>query len=72
MNNTFAEDLGFTNKEDNRPLQGIATFLKRDSKIFLHHETYFAPGDNFCIQWDILNILSKGLNNWSTDYYYGG
>ena len=73
MENTFAEDLGFTKKEEkNRPLPGIATFLKKEDKIYLHHQTYFGPGDNFCIQWDILNILPKGLNNWKPDYYYGG
>lgn len=72
MNNSFAEDLGFTNKdEENRPLPGIASFLKKEGEIYLHHQTYFGPGDNFCIQWDILNILPKGLNNWSPDYYYG-
>ena len=71
-NNTFAEDLGFTNsKEENRPLPGIATFLKEEGKIYLHHQTYFGPGDNFCIHWNILNILPNGLNNWVPEYYYG-
>ena len=69
--NTFAEDLGFTKTEEkNRPLPGIATFLKKEGEIYLHHRTYFGPGDNFCIQWDIINILPKGLNNWFPEYYY--
>ncbi len=73
MQNAFAEDLGFTSKEeDNKPLPGIAAFLKKEGKVYLHHQSYFGPGDNFCIQWDILNILPKGLNNWKPEYYYGG
>lgn len=70
-NNTFAEDLGFTKlEEENRPLPGIATFQKKSDGIYLHHRTYFGPGDNFCIQWDVINILPKGLNNWVPEYHY--
>lgn len=69
--NTFAQDLGFTKKEEgDSPLPGIATFYKKEGKIYLHHRTYFGPGDNFCIHWDILNILPKGLNDWIPEYYY--
>lgn len=70
-NNTFAEDLGFTKiDEENRPLPGIASFLKKEGEIYLHHKTFFGPGDNFCIFWDIMNILPKGINNWVPQYNY--
>ncbi len=69
MNNTFAQDLGFTN-EDNNPLPGTASFSYKNGVITLHHRTYFGPGDNYCNMWDFINILPKGINNWEPKIDY--
>ena len=68
-NNSFAEDLGFTG-ENETPLPGVASFSKKDGEIFLHHRSYFGPGDNYCNMWDFVNILPKGINNWNPKYNY--
>ena len=67
--NSFAEDLGFTGENEN-PLPGVASFSKKDGKIFLHYRSYFGPGDNYCNMWDFVNILPKGINNWIPKYNY--
>jgi predicted dithiol-disulfide oxidoreductase (DUF899 family) len=67
--NTFAEDLGFIGEEGN-PLPGIASFLKKGNEIFVHHRSYFGPGDNYCNMWDFVSILPKGINNWKPKYIY--
>ena len=67
--NTFAEDLGFTNDSGNS-LPGVASFKKENGKIFVHHRTYFGPGDNYCNMWDFINILPKGINSWQPKHDY--
>jgi predicted dithiol-disulfide oxidoreductase (DUF899 family) len=66
--NTFAEDLGFTNEKN--PLPGVATFIKKDGSIYIHHRSYFGPGDNYCNMWDFTTILPKGINNWEPKINY--
>ncbi len=68
-NNSFAEDLGFVGEEGN-PLPGVASFIKKDGNIFVHHRSYFGPGDNYCNMWDFTTILPKGINNWQPKYTY--
>jgi predicted dithiol-disulfide oxidoreductase (DUF899 family) len=68
-NNTFAHDLKFTN-EDGNPLPGVASFIKKENGIYLHHCSYFGPGDNYCNMWDFTTILSKGINNWAPKINY--
>lgn len=68
-NNTFAQDLQFTN-EENKPLPGVASFIKKEDGIYLHHSSYFGPGDNYCNMWDFTTILPKGINNWEPKINY--
>jgi predicted dithiol-disulfide oxidoreductase (DUF899 family) len=68
-NNFFAEDLGFVGEEGN-PLPGVASFIKKEEGIYLHHRSYFGPGDNYCNMWDFVSILPKGINNWQPKYTY--
>jgi len=67
--NSFAEDLGYTNEEGD-PLPGVVSFQKKDGKIFIHHRSYFGPGDNYCNMWDFTTILPKGINNWEPKINY--
>ncbi|MBC8266101.1 MAG: DUF899 family protein [Flavobacteriales bacterium] len=68
-NNSFGEDLGFVGEEEN-PLPGVATFSKKGDEIYVHHRSYFGPGDNYCNMWDFVSILPKGINNWQPKYTY--
>jgi predicted dithiol-disulfide oxidoreductase (DUF899 family) len=71
QHNQFAQDLGFTDPKDNdRPLPGMATFIQKDGQVYLHHRSYFGPGDNYCVHWDFLNRLPKGINEWVPEYHY--
>ena len=67
--NQFAEDLGFVGDKGN-PLPGIASFIKKGNEIYVHHRSYFGPGDNYCNMWDFVSILPKGINNWQPKYTY--
>ncbi len=66
--NSFGEDLGFVGEEGN-PLPGVASFRKKN-EIYVHHRSYFGPGDNYCNMWDFVSILPKGVNNWQPKYTY--
>ena len=67
--NTFAQDLGFTNDEGG-PMPGVASFIKKEGNIFLHHRSYFGPGDNYCNMWDFVSILPRGINKWEPKINY--
>jgi len=75
-NNTFAKDLGFISEAEvdcsgvGDPMPGIASFIKKEDGIYLHHRSYFGPGDNYCNMWDFTTILPKGINNWEPKYIY--
>jgi len=68
-NNSFAEDLGFVGEKGN-PLPGVASFRKKGNELYVHHRSYFGPGDNYCNMWDFVSILPKGINNWQPKYTY--
>ena len=74
--NSFGEDLGYVRKsEDNcskkgDPMPGVASFRKKENEIYVHHRSYFGPGDNYCNMWDFVSILPKGINNWQPKYTY--
>ena len=68
--NTFNRDMGFETEEgDQQP--GVSVFVKDETgAIFRHTKTYFGPGDNYCIAWDLFDLLPKGSNNWHPKYKY--
>ncbi|WP_409252599.1 DUF899 family protein [Bacillus sp. SCS-153A] len=55
----FAEELGF--KKDGRYLPGVSTFRKdADGFIYLHRQSNFGPGDDYCVTWHLFDLLPSG------------
>ena len=67
---TFNKDMGFETEEgDQQP--GVSVFTKdKSGTIFRHTQTYFGPGDNYCIAWGLFDLLPKSSNNWHPKYKY--
>jgi predicted dithiol-disulfide oxidoreductase (DUF899 family) len=73
---SFRKDLGYTDGKNN-PWPGLSVLVRsKDGKITRVSHTGLGPGDNFCVVWDILDLLPKG---WSgnpgddgadIDYFY--
>lgn len=66
----FKKDMGYqhlkNDKKNNWP--GISTFFKKDGKIYRRAHAGFGPGDNFCVMWDIIDLL--GDQDWQPKYKY--
>ena len=68
--NSFRKDTGFLS-DNGGVIPGIATFRKdENNQIFRTAESQLGPGDNFCIMWDIIDLLPKGVNGWQPQYSY--
>lgn len=65
----FKEDMGFgTNKN---PQPGVTVFKKdRSGKIFQTSSASFGPGDNYCIVWDLFNLLPTNDAKWEAKFHY--
>ncbi len=65
----FRETIGL--KSENGITPAAATFSMDDSgKIYLRTISEFGPGDNFCVMYDLLDLLPKGYNNWAPHFSY--
>ena len=65
---TLKRDLGFQEKNgDNSP--GISA-LVRDNKgnIYQVAHTYLGPGDNYCVMWDLCDLLPP--SDWAPQFRY--
>ena len=69
-NTGFAADMNMlTEKGGQKP--GVSVFTKTGSGEIKHFSnTGFGPGDNFCIMWDFIDMLPKGINGWGPKYDY--
>lgn len=68
----FKDELGYAYYEKGeryyRP--GVSTFIKKGGKIFRFADTQLGPNDNFCVQWDFLNLLPGDTFNWGPKFKY--
>jgi len=63
-------DLGYHSDTDGT-LPGVSTFRKlSDGQIKNIANDYFGPGDDYCSQWHILELLQEGVNGWVPQYSY--
>jgi predicted dithiol-disulfide oxidoreductase (DUF899 family) len=65
----FRIDLGFRDLKNVQP--GVMVFTK-DGKgqIYLFSRSFFGPGDNFCVMWDMMDLMPGGDNKWEPKYHY--
>ena len=61
---TLAKDLGFGNTpQEAQP--GISSLTRAaDGVITRRAYTHLGPGDNYCIQWDLMDLLSDHATEW--------
>jgi predicted dithiol-disulfide oxidoreductase (DUF899 family) len=63
---SFRDDMGYASNGD--PWPGISTFVKKGGKIYRVADTLLGPGDNFCVAWDLFDLLPK--KNWEPKFRY--
>ena len=65
----FKADMGFAD-EDGDPIPGLSAF-RRDEKgqIFRVAHSRLGPGDNFCVAWDLMDLLPGGAE-WQPKFHY--
>ncbi len=67
---SFKADLGFTN-ENHGTSPGLSTFRKKEDGSIEHiANDFFGPGDSYCAQWHMLDLLADGQNGWAPEYSY--
>ena len=67
--NTFRQDLGFRDEKGVWPV--VAVFTKdADDNISLRSSSILGPGDNYCVMWDLIDLLPEGTSNWEPQYSY--
>lgn len=67
---TFNRDMQFAS-EKNEPWPGVSTFRRdADGTMYRVASAPFGPGDDFCAVWHLLDLLPKGVNNWTPKYNY--
>lgn len=69
----FIEDMGYgkrgTMYRGYQP--GVSAFHKaKDGRIFRVAKASFGPGDDFCIVWNLLDLLKSGSRGWSPKFSY--
>jgi len=61
--------MGFVN--DSGVVQpGVIIFTRKGDEIFRVNHSNFGPGDNFCVMWDMIDMLPSGINAWQPKYTY--
>ena len=66
---SFKADLGYAD-EDGDPMPGVSSFIKRNGEIFRAAHTRFGPGDNFCVTWDLFDMLPTPPKTWGPRFRY--
>lgn len=64
---SFKADMGYAD-EDGDPVPGVSTFVKRGGQVLRVADTHFGPGDNFCVTWDLLDLLPP--KEWGPRFHY--
>lgn len=69
---TFRDDLGYVSYEKNKRYvqPGVSTFVKKGKKIYRFADSPLGPNDNFCPQWDFLNLLPGDTFSWGPKFRY--
>ena len=65
----FRGDMGFFHEKDGY-CPGVSVFKKKGNKIFRVSESIFGPGDNYCVAWDLFDLLPGGAGNWGPEFNY--
>ena len=66
---SFRKDMGYADK-DGDPMPGVSAFIKKNGKIYRFSDSWFGPGDNFCVTWDLFALLPGGYSNWDAKFKY--
>lgn len=67
---SFIGDMNMLTEKGN-PMPGVSVFTKNGDGEILHQSiSTFGPGDNFCVMWDFIDMLPKGVNGWAPKYEY--
>lgn len=68
-NSTMRKDLGFRSEKGLHP--AAATFSRdEDGKLWFHNSAEFGPGDNYCVQYDLMDLLPGDSEQWEPQYQY--
>ncbi len=66
---TLRKDLGLRDEKSITP--AAATFSKDENgKIWFRSTAVFGPGDNYCIQYDLMDLLPESSEKWEPQYSY--
>ncbi|MGB1241495.1 MAG: DUF899 family protein [Chitinophagales bacterium] len=70
QNSEIGKDLGYQTM-DGYYMPGIISLSKSvEGKICYHSKAFFGPGDNYCVQYDFMDLLPQGAKNWQPQYEY--
>lgn len=67
---TFAADMGFRSKSGGW-LPGISAFRRQGKGVVRLADAPWAPGDDFCSLWHVLDLLPEGPAGWQPQLRYG-
>jgi predicted dithiol-disulfide oxidoreductase (DUF899 family) len=65
----FRYDLCFRDEKNVHPGAMVFT-IDEKGQIYLFSRSYFGPGDNFCVLWDLMDLMPEGYNKWEPKYQY--
>ena len=68
-NTSFRRDMKFATK-DGDMIPGISVFIKKSGKIYRLSKSVFGPGDNFCVAWDVFDMLPGKALDWEPQFKY--
>ena len=68
---TFAKDMGYRSRSGGL-LPGISAFRRESSRIVRLSDAPWAPGDDFCSLWHVLDLLPEGHAGWKPKLSYTG
>ena len=66
---SFRKDVGYENS-DGDFVPGVSVFMKKNGKLFRVSDATFGPGDNFCVTWDLFDLLPGGSGDWEPKFRY--
>lgn len=67
---SFKKDMGYEG-ENKAPWPGVSVFTKdKKGEIFRVSDAGFGPGDNFCVLWDLFDLLPQPYKEEGVDYFY--
>jgi predicted dithiol-disulfide oxidoreductase (DUF899 family) len=68
---TFRKDMGYQGAKESQPWPGVSVFTRdRAGKIQHVSDSGFGPGDNYCVLWDLIDLLPGGQGKWDVKFHY--